>query len=122
VLGFGWAVSVRTWFISAVSCVRPCSITEIRESIVFKVLKDRLELSLARELALDSVVLATSLSVSMALVEGLRFFLVCTVISPGRGRFDPSVKVCTNRWWFLYEKRSCFYRFRFHLWSLRGYE
>ncbi len=78
---------------------RPLSIVEIRESMVFLVLNDRLELSLARELAFELVALADSL-VSISSVD-LRFFLVWTTISPGRGRFDPSVNVSTESSVFL---------------------
>lgn len=87
---------MRIWFISALSCVRPCSIMEIRESMVFGVLNNKLELSLAHELTFDPAPLPVSVSVSIASVEDLRFFLVCTVIFPGRGCFDPSVKVRTE--------------------------
>ncbi len=44
--------------------------------MVFRVLNDKLELLLARELTLESAPLAVSVSVSIASVEDLRFFLV----------------------------------------------
>ncbi len=84
----------------------PLSIVEMRESMVFLVLDNKLELSLARELIFELVALADS-PVSISSVE-LRFFLVCTMISPGSGHFDPSVKAITELPVFLVQKRiSC---------------
>jgi hypothetical protein len=72
---------------------------EMRKPIAFLVLNNRLELSLAQEVSFELATFADS-SVFISLVSLCFLQLVCTMISPGNGHFDPPVKATTELWLF----------------------
>jgi hypothetical protein len=61
------------------------------------VLNAKLGLSLLSDVTFDHSPLVASLSISIPSVEDFYFFLVCTISLPGKGHFDPAVKLAPIR-------------------------